>query len=339
MNGKMPIKQILSVLALLFLTNPAPAISEEKSGQPAPSGDFQTHLNGGVWLAKCGKAEEALVELKKAAALKPDDQLVLVNLGQAYQLCGKNVEALEQYKKYMTLYPDGPHVAQITSMFDAMQKQVLLAGGKSSQGMDNYLAEALAPGGGRWGHKLMPLRVFVADGAGIEGYRDTFPDVFKKALADWCAASQGKVSVKYVSDQEQANIVCRWTANIKDLANPAEGGQAFVQLTAMEHAVVKADILLLTHNDTVPAVVTPANYMRSICLHEIGHALGMPGHSSQAGDIMFAVMNFGTTIRDLSDRDKKTILDLYSRSSVPGSANSSQAVQAIMQVKPGAKKK
>lgn len=274
--------------------------------------DYLRFLNGGVALAKIGKIDEAIVQLRKAATIKPDAQLVLVNLGQAYQLAGNNAEALEQYKKYLTLYPQGPHVAQITNMFKAMQSQLMFAGKRSSQGQDNYLAEALAPGGGRWDENRMPLRIFIADGRGKEGYKDEFIEVLKKSFADWCEAAQGKVSVSYADSPEKADITCKWTARVQDLANPAEGGQAFVQMTAAQKKIIHADLLLLTRNENLPASSSPASYMRLVCLHEIGHALGMVGHSSQPGDVMFSVMNYGSALKDLSERDRKTIMDLYS---------------------------
>jgi len=333
---RLTVKVALLVLFAAIVANLSTVRAQENALRQTGVGSeeaFVKHLNSGVSLANGGKTGEAIVELKKAAAIKPDDPLLLVNLGQAYQLSGKNVEALDQYKKYLRLYPKGPYVAQITSMFRVMQTQIQQTGGKSSQGKDNYLTEAVAPGGGRWDQGQMPLRVFVASGAGVEDYKDEFAGIFKKAFADWCEATQGKVSVSYVESPQNANIVCKWTANVKDLANPAEGGQAFVQMV-LQRSIIKADLLLLTHDVRVPATVTPESYMRFICLHEIGHALGLAGHSSQPGDIMFSLMNYEAATKELTDRDKKTILALYGAPATAG--HSAGVVPVILQVTPGA---
>jgi len=323
---------ILTYLALsVYADLPSSAQGADGTVSAGTDGDFVKYLNAGVRFAKIGKMPEAISELKKAAAIKPNDPLLLMNLGQSYQVCGKNIEALEQYKKYLSLYPKGQYVPQITAMFKAMQNQVILSGGKTSQGQDNYLSEALAPGGGRWDPSQMPLTVFIDSGKNVKGFKDEFSEIFKKAFTDWCEATQNKVSVSYVESAGKARIICKWTDNVKDLANPAEGGQALIKM-GPARSIFFADITLLCSGPNVPADVAPDNYMRHICLHEIGHALGLGGHSSQPGDIMFSVMNYDSKEKNLSDRDKKTMLDLYS---LPAALNSSPgATPIIIQMAP-----
>jgi tetratricopeptide (TPR) repeat protein len=324
----------LAITASLTLnTITALAGLAQSANSPANDADFVKHLNAGVGFAKSGKMPDAISELKKAAAIKPNDPLLLMNLGQSYQVSGKNIEALEQYKKYLSLYPKGQYVPQITAMFKAMQNQVMLSGGKTSQGQDNYLSEALAPGGGRWDPSQMPLTVFIDSGKNVKGFKDEFPDIFKRAFTDWSDASQGKISVSYVESADKARIICKWTDNVKDLANPAEGGQALVKM-GPGHSIFSADITLLCSGPNVPADIAPDNYMRHICLHEIGHALGLGGHSSQPGDIMFSVMNYDSNEKNLSDRDKKTMLDLYISSEALNS--SPGATPVIIQIAPKA---
>ncbi len=52
--------------------------------------------------------------------------------------------------------------------------------------------------------------------------------------------------------------------------------------------------------------------MRWICLHEIGHALGLMGHSTNHSDVMYSSMPLATNNRGLSERDKNTVKHLYS---------------------------
>jgi len=48
-----------------------------------------------------------------------------------------------------------------------------------------------------------------------------------------------------------------------------------------------------------------------ICLHEVGHTLGLNGHSANPKDVMFYSMNSDNPITALSARDKSTMARLY----------------------------
>ncbi len=51
--------------------------------------------------------------------------------------------------------------------------------------------------------------------------------------------------------------------------------------------------------------------MRCLALHEIGHVLGLTGHTNNRGDIMYAYFAQLPPDRDLSKRDINTIRRLY----------------------------
>jgi predicted Zn-dependent protease len=55
------------------------------------------------------------------------------------------------------------------------------------------------------------------------------------------------------------------------------------------------------------------NLIRSVSLHEVGHALGLTGHSRHPTDVMFFSESLVDDKRELSARDRKTLVRLYSR--------------------------
>lgn len=66
---------------------------------------------------------------------------------------------------------------------------------------------------------------------------------------------------------------------------------------------------------TVPLMqgmaVTP-NRIRTISLHEIGHVLGLTGHTANPNDAMFYSATIADEWRNLSARDANTMTRLYS---------------------------
>jgi hypothetical protein len=170
----------------------------------------------------------------------------------------------------------------------------------------DYFNEMVAGDGGEhWTLEQMPLRVYI--GHGGPGYRSNFPDLFTAAMNEWSKASGGKIRWAQVSSPEAANIVVNWSANASSA--PGEAGN-----TRIEHGYTAdggrcisfAEIALVpTH---AGATYSDAE-MHKICLHEIGHALGLR-HSSTMGDIMYFQSN-GAQISALGPRDVSTIRRLY----------------------------
>jgi predicted Zn-dependent protease len=144
----------------------------------------------------------------------------------------------------------------------------------------------------------------------IPAFNIRFSEFLKAAFQDWVSASAGKISIRFVDQPADADIECLWSSNPAQLRNRAEGGEA--QVYSQDGLIQKATIIILTV-PTNRANGISDNFISSIALHEVGHALGLFGHSPNPQDAMF----FSTGVRDndkpqLSARDRKTILRLYS---------------------------
>ena len=176
----------------------------------------------------------------------------------------------------------------------------------------HYLGEVTQMGNLRWNFDKMPLKVFIDDGSGTPGYQGYYQDYMRKAFNEWQDTSNGKLSWREVASPNQADIVCVWTAEAKANGPGVEAGETKstigVNRFTGEQNIIRARISVLTSLMGRP--FSDLDTYKT-CLHEVGHAIGMEGHSNTASDIMYPVLNNAQTPY-LKPRDINTIAHLYS---------------------------
>lgn len=181
---------------------------------------------------------------------------------------------------------------------------------------DEYLDSATAGGRYfRWPAERMPIRVYIAPGAGATGYRDSFSRALADAFAAWAKGSDNRIAFWIVTDPSQADITCDWTgdpAKVVEAGRSVEGG--LTKLSGQEQPggvdvkIVRARVTLLTKDRG--GTPLSDDDMKKVCLHEIGHALGLNGHSNNNHEIMF-FSESPSVWPALTKRDKATIRRLY----------------------------
>lgn len=130
-------------------------------------------------------------------------------------------------------------------------------------------------------------------------------EIVKAAFSDWERALGGRITFKQTTDPKLTDIAVHWRNNfngtdILGLERPRTvyGGKYLID----------ADIqITLTANGRTLS----DKQLKAIALHEIGHALGLNGHSPYPGDIMYPSIQPG--VYRLSTRDIQTIRGLYER--------------------------
>lgn len=176
----------------------------------------------------------------------------------------------------------------------------------------NYVSDVTGMGRIVWPLNRMPLKVYIEDGTGTQGYRDYYPDMMRKAFNEWQEKTNGKVSWQEVFSPQEANITCTWTAVAKPNGPGVEAGETKstvgVNRFTGEQVIMSSRISVLT--SLMGRNFSDTDTYKT-CLHEVGHAIGMEGHSSSPSDIMYAVLNDAQTPY-LKDRDINTISALYS---------------------------
>lgn len=157
----------------------------------------------------------------------------------------------------------------------------------------------------RWpsGHTI---RVYVAPG------RATFPAMVQKCFSEWATASSGRIHFQMVASPSQADYVLSWSARQKEVREGTEAGltttDTYIKDDGREY-IEHAHTSVLTRFDGHP--LTDCEIAET-CLHEIGHGLGIEGHSANPCDIMYYAVS-QRQCGHLTPRDANTIARLYSR--------------------------
>ncbi|MBY0359331.1 MAG: tetratricopeptide repeat protein [Candidatus Obscuribacterales bacterium] len=269
----------------------------------------EAHLNYGTSLQGIGAYKEALSELRTAISMKPDMPNVLYSLGTCYQNLGDLKAAINAYKQYLRAEPRGTFVPMAQSSITVLETELQRTSGLSSfEDSSNYLAEVTQNGMVRWPESRMPIRIYIKPGDGVPGYRPAFAAILRQSFQEWVDASRGKIRIAYTNDPQQAAVKCHWTNNTRELSTLSEGGQAIVvpdNLGARSTTLVILTVFPLSNS------LVSDGYVHRVCLHEVGHAFGLYGHSRSPEDAMFGTIRPDERGIGLTSRDRNTIYSLY----------------------------
>ncbi len=173
-----------------------------------------------------------------------------------------------------------------------------------------YLVDAAAAEGSarlkRWSDRTAaPIRVWVAPGDTVPGWRAPFTEAVHDAFAAWVESGL-PLRYVFVAAPEDADIRVTW-------ADRLDRQRAGVTHWTADRGgwLTRVHVeLAMWASDGTPADEAS---MRRIALHEVGHALGLE-HSADPGDVMAAWVHAGR----LSERDRATARLLYTLA--PGAA-------------------
>ncbi len=294
------------------------------SGQRQYSQQQQTprmvsaHLyNEAIRLGDNNQLQEARMKFEQAIQADPSFDLPWAALVGSCMVSGQLEEGIQVGNQFLANFPHSSRRRETELIVQKLNEQLArkteIWQRVGQDGADSYFA--LATEGKNfygWNLDAMPLKVYIGDGHNVRGYRKNDDIILNNSFAEWTKATEGHITFTRVDNVADANIECIWIDDPKDFPQNRglEAGEAVPMLDS-DGYIVSSKLYLLTRERNDKQSVDDL-VMHTICLHEIGHTLGLLGHSDVAGDVMYFTAN-GQKVQDphLTQRDVNTLAKLY----------------------------
>lgn len=257
-----------------------------------------------------GNPDRAIKEAQSALSFDKSMKNMYYNLG----LYCKDANRYEEGIAYLTKFTEtasGDQKVNALSLIDSLRNEQSKMGSFSNNDPD-YLGQLMAEGSAHsWAASRVPLKVFIENSSSARGFLPGFPQIARNAFITWYQASGKKLAFTFVDSVSSSDINVEWTDGMLKVGDEKyERTKAGLTTTTRREAGIEHARIQIRTVRAFSKEAEPEDRIKETCLHEIGHALGLNGHSSNTADIMY----FGNTARQLpalTKRDKATMARLY----------------------------
>ncbi len=177
--------------------------------------------------------------------------------------------------------------------------------GKSAKPIETYLNAVLAEGRyvSRWNDSTTTLRINIQPGFKVPGWSPVKDALVKSAFSEWERAMHPRFRFVYTSSPYETDLLVNWQLDAKGetVGVTKDSWNKVTQTLTDTHVVLSLRNPQKTQMDNAMLYAT--------ALHEIGHALGIKGHSPNKSDIMYPIIQ--PQVTHLSPRDIATMKALY----------------------------
>jgi len=258
----------------------------------------------GVDYFKKGDFNKAATNLEQSVRISPSNVNARYYLAQTYLTQKRVSDASDQYSRIILLAPSSDAARLSTkglSLINQSFKENLNAKIASSDELsrykDNYLEYVLNAGKlSKWG--AFPLRVY------IEPTNEK--NIALQALGEWQKRTNNLVSFVYQNSPNNAQITIDFNNKLETTSTKESYIAGHSKPFYKGGNIIKSEIEILTIDPSGKKI--PNESLLFTIIHELGHTLGLNGHSPKDTDVMFARAN---GVKTLSQRDINTMNLLY----------------------------
>ncbi len=170
----------------------------------------------------------------------------------------------------------------------------------------------------RWNTKTFPLKVY-ADFSTNPNYPEYYNDQITKAFGQWAGAS-GFIAFSFINNPAKADIIINFKPSPE--SGCTETGCKYIVAHTepiIKNRILKQMIITVYDKDATGSFFSDKELYNTV-LHEIGHALGIMGHSYSTDDLMYmsnqthaipTFIQYRSDFQYISPKDVSTLKLLY----------------------------
>lgn len=253
-----------------------------------------------------GSGDEAVRELTGFEENKDDEDLSLLLDDDEVQTETNSGHSLTINIKPL---PEKLYFATISNNEMQLRKRQII----NQKVGENYIDSVLSYGTiERWNPASFPLKVFIQKPAEVPS---SHINELKNAFNKWQDTTQGFISFAFVDSADKADIVCTYPQDFYRACNSDESSLTSKQYYSYDEEghITKSNIEL-TYKDCNDEVYAE-DLVYAFALREIGHSLGLRGHSGKFQDkvLYYPLPNKNKSVRpEINVADINTLKLIYS---------------------------
>jgi hypothetical protein len=259
---------------------------------------IQAYNNLATLLEEQNDDSEGAAKLYQTALqYSPEEPLLYRNLGITYEKLGRVEQALEMYRHYLRITPEpDPPIASIIANIDANHN--------AASRQTDYVPFATSA---TQGHDILwppnrPIPIMIRFTTPEQA---SFVPTVQRGMKHWEEATHGDISFDETAVTPPYGIVL--TLQDGPLSHPfLDIGHAEYQMKENQQLKVMVRVNI-GEPDSSLSFADREQQISRLVLHELGHAIGIWGHSPDPKDIMYT----RPIVSALSQRDVRTINRLY----------------------------